>query len=273
MTKRAITILCVAVIMALTYSCGTKKTVGTESAVQERYTPAQLLTVLSDTMSWQKLRVPVTLVVESPKRITVSGAVTMVHDRSVQISVTFFGMEVGSFYMSTDSVLVIDRMNKRYAHEALATVFGEIPITVGDVQRLLLGRVFRLDGVKTWSAADLEGSAAEGGYTLVPGRQSALMEYGFFVDTDALVRSFVLKYGDYEMRSCRYSGYTETVRGAYPSNLQIQIPLKVRSVSAQINYKWDKVRWDVNVNSKRPSPSSSYEKISATEILKLLSAQ
>lgn len=91
--------------------------------------------------SWHDLRIPLKISIDSPASISASGRATMVRDSLVDISLRVFGFEVAMAHITADSVYLIDKYHKQYFAESLGTVMGSHPITVGQLQNMLLGRV------------------------------------------------------------------------------------------------------------------------------------
>ena len=90
-------------------------------------------------MRWDDIRIPVNVNIEKPKSLRVSGTMTMVRDKSIHLSLRFFGMEVAAAYVTGDSVFAYAKMQRVYVAESIRDALGGVNATVGDVQSLLLG--------------------------------------------------------------------------------------------------------------------------------------
>ena len=111
--------------------------------------------VLANYGLWQRLKTPVTLRLYSPKSVSISGNAVMERGKSIMISLRFLGMEIGSLYVTNDSIQIIDKFNKRYVKEPLAQLLAGFPVNISNVQDLLLGRPFLLGSERP--VADMPG--------------------------------------------------------------------------------------------------------------------
>lgn len=97
--------------------------------------------------------------------------------------------EVGRAEIEGDTLTVVNKMKKTYVKEPLDSVMERYPVTIGDVQSLLLGRVV-IPGRGTLApeqAEMVELFAEEGGqYSLIPSEEMELSEfnYGYLIDSD-----------------------------------------------------------------------------------------
>lgn len=69
----------------------------------------------------------------------------VIKDKALQLSVVpFLGVEVFRLEMKTDSVLLIDRLNRQYVAESVARLKGQLPITFNyyNLQALFVNRLF-----------------------------------------------------------------------------------------------------------------------------------
>lgn len=95
---------------------------------------------LSVARQWHDLRIPVSIAIESPVILSVSGRATMVRDSLVDISMRVFGFEVASARVTPDSVFLVDKYHKYYFAEPLSQFLGGRDLSLGDIQNMLLGR-------------------------------------------------------------------------------------------------------------------------------------
>ncbi|WP_303041674.1 DUF4292 domain-containing protein, partial [Duncaniella muris] len=104
-----------------------------------------MLNSLSDSYgTWSDVKIPLTLRLKSPKKISIGGTLTMQRDRSVHLSLRFLGMEVASLMVTQDSIFALYKLERLYFAESISDLLGGFPATVGNVQDLLLGRAFIL---------------------------------------------------------------------------------------------------------------------------------
>lgn len=143
-------------------------------------------TMVSDAREWKNVSMSAKVNLEAPSKIGVSARVTMVRDKSIDISVRMLGFEVGYLVADCDSVHGYVKVNKKYVSESLAQFFGSDGYTLSNVQDLLMGRLF-CPGTATLSAADarlFDFDDIEQAMIMTPRRQPQGAEIGFVVNRD-----------------------------------------------------------------------------------------
>ncbi len=145
-------------------------------------------------MRWDDIRIPVNVNIEKPKSLRVSGTMTMVRDKSIHLSLRFFGMEVAAAYVTGDSVFAYAKMQRVYVAESIRDALGGVNATVGDVQSLLLG-----------SPVSLPEAVGEATVTIIPSADIVvtfpllLTERGIVESVDLKAKTFELKRKDGSM--------------------------------------------------------------------------
>lgn len=99
--------------------------------------------------------------------------------------------EVGRAEIDGDTLLVVNKMKKTFVKEPLDSVMSRYPVTLSDVQSLLMGRVVIPGfGTLTEECAEMvELFPEEGGeYSLIPSEEMELEDfnYGYLIDSDML---------------------------------------------------------------------------------------
>lgn len=104
---------------------------------------------------------------------------------SISLSAIFVG-EVGRVDLSTDSVMIVNRMNKTYCEEGIRNFLKYYPGAIGDIQDLLLGRFFMPGyNVNEDSTQDMVDLYFEEEQIIVVPKDEAQIDgvkYGFIVD-------------------------------------------------------------------------------------------
>ena len=109
--------------------------------------------LISDYRPWSDIYMPVTLSVSSPMDMSISGRATFIRDSEIHLSLRMIGIEVAIVYINNEKIYIIDKFNKRYIEENLSKLPGDLPVTVSNIQDMLLGRIF-LPGFGTLTADD-----------------------------------------------------------------------------------------------------------------------
>lgn len=145
--------------------------------------------VVSSYGEWNMVSMPFQLRLELPEEKSISGRATMFRDENVQLSFRAMGMEVVYLYLSEDSVIAIDKINKLYIAEPLSEIVGATGITIGNIQDLLLGQAFKIGGERLTSSMrpQFELYADSANWSLMPMRNNASMRYDLkFYNADVL---------------------------------------------------------------------------------------
>lgn len=265
-----------ALICAAVTSCGSSKKAVAGSGTQGIPATATAGTPQADMKAmiqsyapaWQKVRMPINVSVTQPTQIGASGYLTMVRGESVSISMRVLGMEVASLYLTSDSITVVDRWNKRYVSEGLTRFLSGFPVTIDNVQSLFLGRVF-LAGKSGMTEADASLFEYESDGSLwacKPRSADDRFSYAFVAMAQALVSLQVsagkggaqVEYGLPEMTPC----------GKVASSLSITSKAGSKNIAVSIINRPAKAQWDDEVKVTPFSLPKGYSRIMAADILK-----
>lgn len=116
------------------YSCHSSKSAVDTAKKQEKY-----IAVQEGPDEWANVYVPVTVTMERPMSVSFSGRATMVRDSVINISMRVLGMEVAVINITTDSVWLVDKFHKYAFAESTAHILGQHNMSIGQMQRLILG--------------------------------------------------------------------------------------------------------------------------------------
>ncbi|MDE6490556.1 MAG: DUF4292 domain-containing protein [Muribaculaceae bacterium] len=89
--------------------------------------------------TWTTFSAPVKIQLESPKKFSISGRATLVRDQSIYISLRMLGMEVGTVYVTPDSVFATEKLHRYILRESLTKVLDGRDIPFAELQDLLIG--------------------------------------------------------------------------------------------------------------------------------------
>ncbi|MBD5356051.1 MAG: DUF4292 domain-containing protein [Bacteroides sp.] len=105
--------------------------------------------------------------------------------------------EVGRAEIEGDTILVVNKMKKAYVKESIENVLTNYPITLSDLQSLLLGRVaipgLGLLGVDTAEGIDIYPDEADQ-YYIMPAQEYELEEfqYAYLLDCDLMIKKLMV---------------------------------------------------------------------------------
>lgn len=149
----------------------------------------------------------------------------------ISIRAPFIG-EVGRIEVDKDSLLVVNKMKRRYYSKSIAEISQMVPDLTEDFQALLLGRMFVIGegqlGKKSLDSVSVFPSTEEGCYMIVPSVPDYLPEvlYGFGTDSAMQLSTFV----------CAYGREAVPVEGTEELDVQFQYEPKVQ-VQADVVYR------------------------------------
>lgn len=190
------------------------------------------------------------------------------------------GFEVASAYIDNDSIIATYKLKKRYVAESIPDLLHGFPATVGNLQSLLLGRLFYPGDDR---AVDEEISRFDIRAAEDADLPDALIVSPAGLNLDGVVCAFVtdgatvpamlatiLMAGNSEA-SFLYSTPVSTEGGAVASSFDLDGMAGTRKVSASFNWNLDRARWNSGITLSRPS-TAGYTRIPASSLLKAISS-
>ena len=199
-------------------------------------------------MEWSRVKVPLKVRLTSPQQMSVSGTLTMVRDTSLTLSLRVFGMEVALLAADGDSLLVLDKMHRRYLSASTSEFLARMPFGAGALQNLLLGR-----------APDIDLKALPLPVELLP--HSAAVP----------LSAINVERADGATVSLTFGAPLPTPCGMMPQSASITIPTAKFTLAATIDYNWDKAEWNSAVTPRAVSAPQGYTRLDPASLPRLLS--
>ena len=102
--------------------------------------PQTSFEVKNDT--WSNFYAPVTVEINRPLSLAVSGRASMENGKYIHLSMRFLGMEMAVVYIDADSVYFVDKYHHYLFAESLQKVLGSkyADMTIKDLQSFILGQ-------------------------------------------------------------------------------------------------------------------------------------
>ncbi len=262
-------------------SCGSGKRAITPVAGYEGMDPEahlsqnqlkELFNSLQDSYGmWSDVKIPVRLRLENPKQFSVSGTMTMVAGQSIGLSLKVFGMEVAQLAVTADSIYALYKMDRVYFAEDIAGFMGDFPVTVGNIQSLLLGRAFTLgDGRMRSSNCSLAGNGTE--WSIVPNDAPRGMSYEFAVSMPLnRVSSMVVNIPSRSPIEASYTDTEMTVAGIVAGMTSIKTGTSKVKLDASVELNLDRAEWNTG-NIRGWRTPKGYRRLSKNEVLKIVNA-
>ena len=236
-------------------------------------TTSTLFSRMADTYApWTDLYVPITLRLEAPKSMSVSGRATMVNGKEILISLRMLGMELAVIYINESKIYAVDKIHKQYIEEDLSRLLSGTDITISDVQNILLGRVtnFGKGTITEADADDFTFLAADSKWILTPVHQIKGAELHYIAsrtDPPAL-NEISLRVPGKGVLECAYSGLTDTPAGTVASLITMLAPIDKKEVRASVEWNLGDAKWNEARSVNFKAPSSSYKRIDVSTLLK-----
>lgn len=278
--RKVFGILCVCLMLMLAGCKSSKNSLSSSSAnvgELDKENVAMLSQRLDSATShykdWHDVVMPIDLSLHQPKALSVSGRATMIKEESIYISIRVFGFEAANVYVTPDSIYASYKLNKIYIAENTKQLLANYPITIGNIQDLLLGRAFML-GNGTLSAnmkKKLTLSSTDDLWSVIPDQNLKNVIYSFLFDlnSNALAMTKVDIEGKKPVE-CKYKNPpVNTVAGYVSKGINISTTLKDKYIDAEIGWNLNSAKWNTGATAKWKTPKG-YKRISASDLLKVL---
>lgn len=270
------------VLLLSAVSCGSqKKNVESGSRVPVRSVSlltaadmsVELRKVVDSYGAWNRVRVPVTVALASPKNISISGTAIMERDKSVMISLKYFGFEIGSLYVEGDSITIVDKVHKSYVSENVRRFLSGFDLSVSNVQDLLFGRLFIVGrnnaDFSSLKRCDMEIIDSDG-WLLIPEAPSKTATYGFRFSPADVLSALICQTGENPPVTCTYLSAVATTAGTMSSAVTLDYKKGKSAIEASLEWNFKKARWNDDVELRRLSIGKDYKRLTSAEIAKLI---
>ncbi len=277
--KRTPIILLTCLMLA---ACGSKKpavtttttTQGTTTQPETQNPLDSYKSLIGNTFgAWKSLEASGSISIGGAKSLSSSMTMKMVRNKSIYISVRPMGiMEVAKLVITGDTLIVVDKIHKRYLCENVKLITSGIPADVSTVQDIFLGRAFLL-GEGTYNSAlasnfNLEESGDK--LLLKPVEGEKDFDYEFAFDKALKLLSSTVKPrggSKNDTYSVLYSNVKKTVAGNVPHELKVSTVMNGSTVKLGLEYKGLKWNEAVKIDTSLPK---GYERMSGSSLLNML---
>lgn len=207
------------------------------------------------------------------KNLTSRVDLKMVKDSVFQLSVQpFLGIEVFRIELTTDSIKVLDRMNKRYVAEGYAGLKGQTPIDFNfyNLQALFTNHIF-VPGKQTITSRDYsrfklrqEGSDAE-----IKIKDSMGLIYFFLTDREEkLLSTQISDAAEKYTMLWKYSDFRENGKQLFPMLMSASVSAK-DSKGGSIIMQFSRLQTDVPLKMDFSIPAK-YKRVPFAQVVKSL---
>lgn len=263
-------IIGVVAIMLTTGCRSSKQTIADYEAVVTDATESYY-NMVDSCKEWHDVTMPVKVELKSPSSMSVSGRARMVKDESLYISFRVFGMEVAQLYVDQDSIHATYKLKKMYISESLSEIKGNFPLTLGNLQDIMLGRAFLIgdnhlerSDIKSFSLVNTDGKS----WNLIPRAAPSGKNYGFrFSATNLIDRLVAYTTDESVLVTCEYTEHQTTPAGAFARKTDISVNKGDRNIEAALVWNLGNASWDTGVVNEWQAPKG-YTRLPLNKVLK-----
>lgn len=240
-----------------------------------KVTPQERMGAVIDSLTeWSSAVVPVSVTLEIPARMSFSGRAYMERDKSVYISLRKLGFEVAQLYVTNDSIFAVDKFNRRYLAESLEEVLERCPVSIRDIQNLLMGQPFIPGGTVSVSGFSYDEVSGQNSWLAFPVRQPSPAQLGYVFSLDDNTLSALAVDSPAGMFTTQYSDFALTPGGLMSGTDRLAFRSEKLNVSAQWKWSWNQAVWNTSSELRSFSlPVRGYTRIAAASLLKSLKPQ
>ncbi|MDO4511032.1 MAG: DUF4292 domain-containing protein [Bacteroidales bacterium] len=227
--------------------------------------------------AWTTLKAGGSVSIGAGKSLSSSMQMRMERGKSIYISVRPMGiMEVGRLIITGDTLIVIDKLHKRYLKEDARLLTAGIPINVSTLQDIFLGRAFILGkGTLNSGMANLVSLVnVDGSYMIRPKEQFEGFEYDFKFDKNYRIKALEVipasstdKVTTY---SVDYADVKTSLAGYIASKVNVATKINRQPLSLSLEYSGYTWNEEVVIDTKIPA---NYTRVTGSSLLSLFSAQ
>ena len=208
------------------------------------------------------------------KSMNSSMQMRMQRGKSIYVSLRpVMGIEVAKLVVFDDSIMLVDKLHKRYMLEKASLLTNGAPVTVDILQDIFLGRAFELGkGSLNQNIKDdfIVESIDGGKVVLKPREQFKGFDYNFVYDKKNNILSLDVtpsKQGA-STYSVTYADVKGTVAGKVPTSLRLSTTMSGRAFTLSLDYNDMKWNEDFTIDTSAPK---KYTRIEGGDIMQLLS--
>lgn len=223
--------------------------------------------------NWTTMKAGGTVTLDGGASFSSSMQMRMIKGRSIYISVRPLGLvEVAKLVVTGDTLIVVDKLHKRYLCENVKLITNGIPADVNTLQDIFLGRAFILgEGTLNRVTASKVAATAENGVnTIKPIAQYKGFTYAFKFDSALKILSVevVPASGAASTYAVNYGDVQYTPAGNVAGSIDVTTKLNNRNFTLKLDYS--NFSWNEKVKIDTGFPRN-YTKVEGSSLLKMLS--
>jgi hypothetical protein len=208
------------------------------------------------------------------RSISSRAHVRIVHDNALQISVQpVLGIEMFRLYIDPDSAVIVDRMNRRYVHESIASLKEIYPVGFDfhTLQSLFTNALF-VAGKSNVEARDYRAfsfSQTDDVFYLMLARdRRSDMDYSFVINGDDRITQTHIGQGT-NILQWNYNNFAMVGNNTFPHRMNVSFTTDERRATAEITFS------NIAVNESFqliPNIPNGFTRTSVSEVMRILTS-
>lgn len=205
------------------------------------------------------------------KSLNSSMQMKMIRNKSIYVSVRpMLGIEAAKMVINGDSILLVDKLHKRYVLEKASLLTNGIPVTVGALQDIFLGRAFELGkGSLTQELKDdFTVSVKDNKVVLTPKNQFKGFDYYFVYNSRNNIVS--LNVVPSKSNSSTYSVTYRKVQGSVAGKVatEASVSTKLNGSALKLDLEYKDIKWNETLDIDTNIPKN-YKRIEGKDMMQL----
>lgn len=277
MTFRKFTflLLLVSVTAAGFYGCKSKKQIVVAAPIENKVDAELFTDVINNQFNFKTFSSRLNLTLASgTKSLSSKANLKIIRDKAIQLSVQpLFGVEMVRLYADKDSLVLLDRMNKRYVKESVEDVKKVYPVGFDyrTLQSLLTNQLF-VSGQTEVIYSDYEKffteQVSDMHYLLKSVDRESGIEYSFTIDGNDRIASTALKQPkENYLLNWKYDDFVMETHKAFPHKMDVGLASAKRKVNVGLEFSGISFDEDFDLQISVPG---SYTRTTMADIVKIL---
>ena len=268
---------CASLLITGLNSCKSKRQIVAAAPVEEKVDVDLFTDILNNQLNFKTFSSRLNLNLSSgTKSLSSKASLRIVKDKAIQLSVQpLFGVEMLRLYADPDSLVLLDRMNKRYVKESIEDVKKVYPVGFDfkTLQSLLTNQVF-VSGQSDVIYSDYEkfstGQVSDMYYLLKSVDKKSGIEYGFTIDgNDRIALTHLLEPKDNYSLNWKYDDFVKETYKTFPHKMDVALASAKRKVNVGLEFSGIALDEDFDLQISVPG---SYTRATISDIVKILTA-
>ncbi|MDO5523691.1 MAG: DUF4292 domain-containing protein, partial [Bacteroidia bacterium] len=259
------------------HSCKSKKQAVAAAPVEEKVDVDLFTDILNSQLNFGTFSARLNLNLTSGTRtISSRASLKIVNDKAIQLSIQpLFGVEMVRLHIDADTLVMLDRMNRRYIKESITDVKKVYPVGFDfkTLQSLLTNQLF-VSGKTEVIYSDHEKFStrrvSDMHYLLKSVDSESGIEYSFTIDgNDRIASTSLTEPKDNYSLNWQYADFIMQSNKAFPQNMDVALASPKRKMN--VGMEFSAITLDENFELPVSVPDS-YTRATISDIVKILTS-